>query len=192
MERALAYLEEFHRKEPLKAGATRGAVTQSFGRKTPAKFGHFLLEKLLKSGRMELDQDLVRISGHAISMGQDQAGLKKSLTDAYTRGWLSPPNLKDVLAELDVTLKTAQPVLKLLIDQGEFLKVKEDMFFVPDAIKALTDKVVGYLEANEEMGPGEFRELTGLSRKYAIPLLEYLDKEKITVRVGDKRRLRKR
>ncbi len=172
MDHALANLEEFHRREPLKVGATRGAVIGAFGRHTPPKLGHFLLERLARSGRVEIDQDLVRVSGHAISMGKDQAGLAKGILAEYQAGWLTPPNLKDVLEKLAVSAKDAQPVLKFHLEQGALLKIKEDMFFASGAMEEIRKKIGEYFEKNEEMGPAEFRDVTGLSRKYAIPLLE--------------------
>ncbi|MFN2343658.1 MAG: SelB C-terminal domain-containing protein, partial [Desulfonatronovibrio sp.] len=70
------------------------------------------------------------------------------------------------------------------------IKINEDFYFSQKAIEQLKVKITGFFESNEEMGPVEFKDLTGLSRKFAIPLLEFMDKEKLTIRVGDKRKLR--
>ncbi len=105
---------------------------------------------------------------------------------------MTPPNYKDVLEELGLEPKEAAPVYNLLMDQGELVKVKEDMFLSAAGMQEIRGKVIEFLTANEEMGPTEFRDITGLSRKFAIPYMEQLDKEKVTVRVGDKRRLRKK
>jgi len=87
-------------------------------------------------------------------------------------------------------MKEAAPVFRLLQEQGELVKVKEEMFFTSQALERIRDMVRGFFRDNPEMEPSDFRTVTGLSRKFAIPLLEYMDKEKMTVRVGDKRRLR--
>lgn len=97
-----------------------------------------------------------------------------------------------MLDPLNLTFKEASPVFKVLQDEGRLVKVKEEMYFAAAAVAELTAKVVGFFATHEDMHPQDFREVTGLSRKYAIPLLEYFDKEKLTVRVGDNRKLRKR
>ncbi|THB69380.1 MAG: selenocysteine-specific translation factor, partial [Desulfovibrio sp.] len=136
--------------------------------------------------------DLLHLPGHTVSLASDQEGLKQTLLDAYSQAGLTPPNLKDVLAPLDLTHKQAAPVLKLLVDQGHLVKVTEELYFPPSALDGLVEKVRGHFTDNETLDAPQFKELTGLSRKFAIPLLEHLDKQKITVRVGDARMLRKK
>jgi selenocysteine-specific elongation factor len=188
----LAFLAAFHAKEPLKPGVMRGELASTFGKALKPKLFHFLLERLVKKGEVASEAELLRLPGHKVSLASDQAKLKDTLTKAYVDGGLTPPNLKDVLDPLGLTFKEAGPVFKVLMESGQLVKVKEDMFFDAAALAGLKEKIVGFFTGNEEMGPVEFKDLTGLSRKYAIPLLEHFDKEKLTVRVGDKRRLRKR
>jgi selenocysteine-specific elongation factor len=191
-ETALKTLGEYHKKEPLKLGLPRGAFTAVWSKEVAAKLAHFLVERMLKKGELTAEQEVLRLPGHKVSLATDQADLRKKLMTAYEAGGLTPPNLKDVLDPLGLSFKEASAVFKVLMDEGALTKVKEDMFFSSVALKGLRDKLVGYFAGAEEMGPVEFKDLTGLSRKYAIPLLEYFDKEKLTVRVGDKRRLRKK
>ena len=88
--------------------------------------------------------------------------------------------------------KQAAPVIKLLQDQGELVRVKDDMYYHRPALEDIRDRMVGFFADHAEMSAPDFKDLTGLSRKYLIPVLEYFDKEKVTVRVGDVRHLRKR
>ncbi len=154
---------------------------------------HFLTERAVRQGGALLEGDLFKLPGHRVSLASDTARMRQAVLSAYEAGGLTPPNLKDVLDPLEVSFKEAAPVFKMLQDEGLLVKIKEEMYFAAPAVRGLTEKVVAwFLEGREEMEPSEFRDLTGLSRKYSIPLLEWLDKEKVTVRVGDKRRLRKR
>lgn len=191
-DKALGSLGEYHKKEPLKLGLPRGALTGVWPKEVASKLAHFLVERMLKKGELTAEQEVLRLPGHKVSLATDQADLRKKLMTAYEAGGLTPPNLKDVLDPLGLSFKEASAVFKVLMDEGALTKVKEDMFFSSVALKGLQDKIVGYFAGAEEMGPVEFKDLTGLSRKYAIPLLEFFDKEKLTVRVGDKRRLRKK
>ena len=184
------HVEEFHRKEPMKQGVSRGALASGWGRKLHPKLFHFVLERTLKQGDLAADGDLFRLPGHKVSLASDQAKLRGAILQAYAQGGLTPPNVKDVLSPLDLEMKEAAPVFRLLQEQGELVKVKEEMFFTSQALEKIREMVRGFFRDNPEMEPSDFRTVTGLSRKYTIPLLEYLDKEKITVRVGDKRRLR--
>lgn len=187
----LRFLAEYHRRETLKPGVTRGELHSTWGRKLNPRLFHFVLERLLKKGEMVAEQEVLRLPGHKVSLASDQAALKDRLLAAYRAGGATPPNLKDVLDPLGLTMKEAAPVFKVLLESGALVKVKEDMFFAGEAMAALKGLVVGHFNTAEELDPAGFREVTGLSRKYAIPVLEYLDKEKVTVRVGDKRRLRR-
>ncbi len=169
---ALAHLQTWHTKEPLKLGLPRGALAMAWPRDLPPKLGHFLIERMLKRGDIVFEQDVLRLPGHKVSLASDQDTLRTKLLDAYERGGLTPPNMKDVLESLAVSAKEATPVLQVLQGQGALTKVKEDMFFHAPALEGLKARIIGFFEGNEEMGPVEFKELTGLSRKYAIPLLE--------------------
>jgi len=188
----LAAVTAFHRREPMKQGLSRGELASTFGKALFPKLFHFLVERVLKTGRLAADQELLRLPDHKVSMASDQAKLFDTLKKIYDAGGLTPPNLKDVLEPLNLTFKDAQPVYKLLLAQGHLVKIKEDMFCAAAAFTDLVERVAAYFETAKEMDPANFKDIAGLSRKFAIPYLEYMDKEKITVRVGDKRRLRKR
>ena len=147
---------------------------------------------MLKRGELVADQELLRLPEHKVTLAADQAQLEEKLRSLYAEAGATPPNLKDVLESLNLETKEIMPVLRLLVERNILVKVKEEMYFHTEALVKLEKQLTGYFASHEELGPPDFKELTGLSRKYIIPLLEYFDKEKITVRVGDKRRLRKR
>jgi selenocysteine-specific elongation factor len=86
---------------------------------------------------------------------------------------------------------SASEVLQVMVKDGLLIKVKEDLYFHSNAIEDLRKKLVAFLKDSGEIDTPQFKEMTGVSRKYAIPLIEYFDKTQITVRVGDSRVLRK-
>ncbi len=182
---------EFHRREPLKPGMARPALAAGWGRNLPPKLIHFIIERLLRSGELAADGDVLRLAGHSVSLASDQAGLKEALLSAHAEAGMTPPNLKDVLDELGVDVKAAAPVLRLLTEEGSLVKVKEGLYFPTSAVARLRELMAVWFETHDDLDPAGFRELSGgLSRKYTIALLEYFDKERITIRVGDKRQLR--
>jgi len=186
----LSFMSAFHAREPLKQGVARGELASAWGRELPPKLLHFLVERLLKNTQLAQDQEFLHLPAHSIRLGSDQKNLKDSILHLYEKGGLTPPNFKDVLDGLGLDPKRSEPLYKLLLNEGRIIRIKEDMYFAASALAALKARVQDYFAANRELGPQEFRELTGLSRKFAIPLLEYLDKERVTIRVGDKRVLR--
>ncbi|MBG0789785.1 MAG: selenocysteine-specific translation elongation factor [Desulfovibrionaceae bacterium] len=188
----VAFLADFHKRESMKPGAQRGELASSWGRGLPPKLFHYILEKLLKKGDVVAEQEVIRLKGHKVSLASDQAKVRESVLAAYRDGGATPPNLKDVLEPLGMDFKQAAGVFRLLQDQGEIVRVSGDMYYHCAALDAIKDKMIGFFGQNEEMTAPDFKDLTGLSRKYLIPVLEYFDKEKLTVRVGDARRLRKR
>ena len=188
----LAHLAAFHKKDSMKPGVQRGELGSSWGRDLPPKLFHFILERLLKKGDVVAEQDILRLKDHKVSLASDQAKVRETLLAAYRDGGATPPNLKDVLEPLGLDFKQAAPVIKLLQDQGELVRVKDDMYYHRPALEDIRDRMVGFFADHAEMSAPEFKDLTGLSRKYLIPVLEYFDKEKVTVRVGDVRHLRKR
>jgi len=188
----LAHLAEFHAREPMKPGVARGALASGWGRRLSPKLFHLVLEGLVRKGSIASDAELLRLPGHRVSLASDAASLREKLLAAYEAGGETPPNLKDVLEPLGVSFKEAAAVFKVLLDEGALVKVKEEMYFARAPLNAVVGRTWAFFADHEEMTPQDFREVSKLSRKYAIPLLEYFDKEKLTVRVGDNRRWRKR
>ena len=153
-------------------------------------------------GRMlepeELIQDIAaslvpkRLAGHKVSLAADQAGLRQKLLDAHAAAQLTPPNLKDVLEELGVSAKEAAPVMRLLCEEGALVKIKDGLYYHGPVLNDILERVRRWFENNNNLDVGSLKEILGLSRKYLISLLEYMDNERITLRVGDQRRYRGR
>jgi selenocysteine-specific elongation factor len=188
----LGWLSAFHKKDSMKPGVQRGELASSWGREVPPRLLHFIVERLVKKGEVVAEQEMLRLAGHTVSLASDQEAVHSAVLTAYERGGTTPPNLKDVLEPLGMTFKQAAPVFKLLQEQGFLVRVKDDMYYHRPALNAISEAIVGFFDTRKEMSAPDFKELTGLSRKYLIPVLEYFDKEKLTVRVGDVRHLRKR
>ena len=188
----LAYLGEYHRREPMRQGLSRAELLSGFGRGMHPKLVHFLVERLVKSGQVVLEGDTLRLPGHVVSLASDQSGLRALMESAYVGAGLMPPTTKAFLEENGLAAKDVAQMYRLLMEEGVLIKVSEEFYYAKTAMDDIIGRVRGFFESNQEMGPQDFRDLTDLTRKFAIPVLEYLDKEKITMRIGDKRQLRKR
>ena len=188
----VSYLAEFHRREPMRQGVSRAELATSFGQGMHPKLVHFLVERLVKAGQTVLEGDILRLPDHVVSLASDQTGLRALIESTYLQAGLMPPTSKAFLEEHGLTIKDTTQMFRLLQEEGVLVKVSEEFYYARSAMDDIIGRVRGFFESNQEMGPQDFRDLTALTRKFAIPVLEYLDKEKITMRVGDKRLLRGR
>ena len=192
LERALAATRAFHEKNPLEHGMAKGVILAGMGAGVPPKLAHFALERLIRSGRLAAEGELLRLPEHKVSLADDQQALKETLLKAHLDSPLMPPNHTELFAELGITARQAQPIFKILVSEGALVKIKEDLYYLSSVMDDLREKVKQFLLEHGEITPGDFRDISGISRKNGIALLEHFDKEQLTMRVGDKRVLRGR
>jgi len=185
----LEMLKKFHNSNALATGMNRRELT---GRLTAElrmapEFAEFMLGRLAEQKKIDLAGELVRMAGRKIVMKDDEAESKKQIELAFASAGLKVPALKEVLAGLKVDRARAQQIVTLLLRDRVLVKVSEDLVFHRDALEKLKKDLLGLKAASPKIDVSRFKELTGVSRKYAIPLLEYLDRERVTRRLGDER-----
>ncbi|MFW6005191.1 MAG: selenocysteine-specific translation elongation factor [Desulfonatronovibrionaceae bacterium] len=187
----LEQLKDFHRRSPIRQGMSRGELSGKWAADIPEKLFFHVLERLIRQEKIVAEQEYMRLPGHKVSLAADEEKLKKKIAHTYQKAGLQPPTFKKLLEDLDLERKEAAPVMRLLQNEGVLVKINEDFYYSAAAVEDLKARIVRFLKSHQEMGPVEFKEISGLSRKFAIPVLEFMDKEKLTVRVGDKRKLRR-
>ena len=185
------YLKEYHGTNPLKAGMPKEELKSKFPRLKDAKLFNQVLTQMIKGRQIVQEENTVRLENHRVSLGQDQTATRNKIIQTYRNGGLQPPYFRDVVKELQLEPKHAKDVLMHLVEEGQIIKTKDDLFFDIDAVAKLKNKLVDFLKANGEISTPQFKEMTGVSRKFVIPLIEYFDAQNVTLRVGDSRKLRK-
>jgi selenocysteine-specific elongation factor len=188
----LAGAEEYLRDNPMKGGIGKEELKGRLPKQSDPRIFGTLLKALEKGGKVVTDRDLVRPFGRKAAANSNQAGLREKITEMLLRGGIAPPTLREMAETLTRSEKELLEHLNFLGRDGRAIKITGDLFYAPEPIAAIREKLVSCLKESKEITPGEFRDLTGLSRKFMIPLLEYFDREKVTIRVGNKRFLRKR
>ena len=186
---ASAFLSDFHKKNPLKIGMSKEELRTRLPKVDPSVF-QAALDELMKDGFLEVEKDRVKIKTAENKKDKDIEALEAQILKGLLRHGFTPPNLKDFALEIRQSEGKLRDVLERLIFEGKVVKVKGDLYFHSDVIEDLKKKVRSYLTEKKEMTPSEFKSVLDLSRKYMIPLLEYLDEIKVTIRAGDKRILR--
>ena len=185
-------LTQYHLTHPLKNGMPKGELKSKFPPIMSDKLFNHLLSAMIKSDKIVLSENNVRLADHKITLKADQSDIKKKIIDTYLNSRLQPPYFKELSGTLGIDPRESKNVLMLLVKEGSVVKVKEELFFHADVIADLKNRLKDFLKSNNEITTPQFKEMTGASRKYTIPLLEYFDDENLTIRVGDIRQLRKR
>jgi len=180
-------LASFHKKNQLVPGMGKEALREAFHLR-PEVFAA-VLELLLREKKIEVAGDLVRLPGHGVVMKDDEAESKKKIEQAFADAGLKVPALQEVLAGLKVDRSRAQKIMTLLLRERNLVKISDELVFHRGALEELRRLMLAQKAKSSRMDIALFKEITGVSRKYAIPLLEYLDRERVTRRVGDAREI---
>jgi len=185
----LGLLEAFHADNPLRAGISREELRSRAGNAQERVFAQLLLS-LEAEGVVRSEKDQVRLTSHAIRLSAEQQRVVSGLEADYREGGAAPPSPEEALARLGVKGNEKHELFQLLVADRRLLRVKEGLYFHAEALGSIQDQLVGYLKDKKEIGPAGIKDLLGVSRKYAIPLLEYFDAQRVTVRQGEHRVLR--
>jgi len=181
----LAIARHFHDANPLLPGINKEELRAT-------KWGHAelfdgVVTALLREKKLEVDDELLRLPGRGVVMRDEEAESKSQIEQAFAMAGLQVPALKEVLASLPVDKVRAQKIVTLLLRDRVLVKLSDDLVFHRDALEALRRQIVAQKTKTPKLNVGNFKDLFGVTRKYAIPLLEYLDRERVTRRVGDER-----
>jgi selenocysteine-specific elongation factor len=177
-DRLVKTVREFHQKQPLLPGIARQDLR---GGLPP-----FLLDAVLAiSTELVSDGDIVRARSHKLVLKEDEAQARAKIESAFESAGLTVPALTDVLAKSGVESARARTLLQILLREKRLIRINDELVFHHSAMDRLHALLAG--RRGQRFAVPVFKEWTGISRKYAIPLLEYLDRERITRREGDER-----
>jgi selenocysteine-specific elongation factor len=183
-------LETYHSANPLKQGMPKEELKSKLPSEVDGKLFNALLSDLLGSNAVAQEKDKVRLAGYHIALEGRQQELEEKIEGLMRRGGLSPPAVKELSEQLNAMEKEIQEILALLTNKGSVVKLKGGVHFHKGPLDELKKRLIAFLKEKGKISTQDFKALTGVSRKYAIPLAEYFDATKVTVRVGDDRILR--
>ncbi|MGH9356756.1 MAG: selenocysteine-specific translation elongation factor [Terriglobia bacterium] len=193
-ENMLQALARFHKANPLVAGMSkeglRGQASLrahgSFVNPSPAAF-QSALESLTIGRRIETRGETVSLAGRGVQLDSQEAAAKQEISRAFEQAGLRVPATAEVLASLSVDRTRAEKILQMLLKEKALHKIAEGLIFHRSALEGLRKLLEERKARDNRLSISTFKELTGVSRKYAIPLLEYLDRERVTRRSGEER-----
>jgi selenocysteine-specific elongation factor len=157
----------------------------------PEKVFNALLQDLTASGELEVSRDKVKLARHTVTLSPAHQAAIEALESDFRQAAYQPPSADEALEAHQLTHADDRELLQVLVDQQKLVRLKGEIFYHRDVFEDIERQLRSYLEHKGEITAGEFRDLLQISRKYAIPLLEHFDNQRLTMRIGDKRVLRK-
>jgi selenocysteine-specific elongation factor len=186
---AVGALEQFHRSFPLRPGMSREELRGRAGAPDERIFAH-LVAGLEAAGVVRTDRDKIRLASHDIRLNPEQQTMVDHLERDFLAAAAAPPSPEEALTRAGLSGDEDHELFQVLVEARKLVRVKESLYFHAQALDAIQDKLVTMLRERKEIGPGDIKDLLGISRKYAIPLLEFFDSRRVTTRVGERRVLR--
>jgi selenocysteine-specific elongation factor len=186
-------LERHHKREPLARGMLRETLREKvFTHSSPELFSA-VIAKLESTRAVVSEKDTVRAEGHSVGLSEEDAQISARIEQVYREAGVESPSIDEVMKRAAVTIAQrtqARKILQLLVDGKKLVRIQNELFMHGAVVEELRQKLHNYASQHEPqrlIDVPAFKELAGVSRKYAIPLLEYFDREQVTRRAGDKR-----
>lgn len=184
----LARVESFHKENPLSPGIAKEELRANVGRRVRVETFRAAVDELLRQNKLIAQGELVKKPGSDITLTLEEAQAKQQIEQAFGKAGLAVPSVKEVLAQLAIESRRAEKILQILLREKRLVRVSPELIFHCEALGQLGPLLLNYKRSKgERIGVPAFKELTGITRKYAIPLLEYLDRQRLTRRMGDER-----
>ncbi len=181
-------VEKFHKENPLLPGISREDLRSNLGKRVRPEAFRAALDDLVAQTKLDVQGEIVKRAGATITLDPEEARAKEQIEKAFAAAGLAVPSVKEVLSKLPVEPKRAEKILQILLRDKVLVRVTPELIFHRDALAQLRDRLSVFKKnKGERISVPIFKELTGITRKYAIPLLEYLDRERVTRRAGDER-----
>ncbi len=181
-------VEKFHKENPLLLGVPREELRTILGKRVRPETFQAALNELVLQKKIALEGELVKKPGSEIVLTSEEARAKEQISQAFQEAGLAVPSVKEVLSQLAIESRRAEKILQILLRENALVRVSPELIFHAAALQNLRELLQKYKKSKgERIGVSSFKDLTGVTRKYAIPLLEYLDRQRLTRRAGDER-----
>jgi selenocysteine-specific elongation factor len=184
-EKLIVALEAFHKANPLVGGISKEELREKLGLHQTVM--ESLLAQLIRDKKAEVAGEQVRLVGRGVELKDEEAKAKQQIEKAFADAGLRVPLMKEVLERLPVDKVRAQKLVTLLLRDRVLVKLADDLVFHQTALQGLRQVMATQKAKAPKIDVATFKDLIGVTRKYAIPLLEYLDQQRVTRRVGDER-----
>lgn len=186
-DKIVSFLTAFHNDNRLHPGVTKEELRASQFVDAPSFFLDALLARLVQNKKILIEGEIVRLADHKVVFKEDEKAAEQEIISVFKQAGLTVPALPELLEQLTLDRSRARRVVENLLREGILIKVTTDLIFDAQTLGELRKKLVQQKLQSDQLTVPEFKILAGVSRKYAIPLLEHFDRIKVTRRVGNDR-----
>jgi selenocysteine-specific elongation factor len=184
--------KQFHSKYPLKEGIPKEELRSILGDYISSRLFNTAVKDLEKNGRIATEKENIRLTGHRVDLSGELDDLRAQVADLYLKAGLAAPTVKELQEKFAQRKGPLSKVVAVMINEGALVKISEDIYLHKDNLAGLREAYKNLLLKDGKATPATFKELTGLSRKFIIPMMEYFDRTRLTIRTGDERILREK
>ncbi|MBU1672392.1 MAG: selenocysteine-specific translation elongation factor [Actinobacteria bacterium] len=188
-ESVVGFIDEFHRSRPLEEGIARDALKKKLLASWEPRAADLFLDRMAAAGLIEIEGKSVRLPGAGVSVSGEDGRLMDDILARIESAGYAPPSLGELAEALGKEKRGLVDLLSLAQKEGRLVRVSPDLYYTPKAMSEI-EKRLRQATGSGTISVSDFRGVIGASRKYALPLLEYFDRNRVTVRVGDVRKLR--
>ncbi len=171
----VAWVDKAHVDAPLESGLPLQSLRTSGGREAAPELIEEAIRRLVNRGEIVIEGPRVRRAGHAVSLGPAEQAARDALYQAIADGALMPPGPAELASGTDTPRPLVNDLLRLLVEEGALVRITPDLLLTADAERELRESTLAVLRDVDEPAPSEFREALGVTRRFLIPMLEYLD-----------------
>jgi len=182
----ISFLKQFHSDNPLKGGMPKEELKARL--KSECTGGDEIFDLLPKIEEIALDKDMVRLRDFKVSLSTADKGMKEKIISLLNKDGFQSPSKTELAQAFSINEREAGDLLKLMTQEGALVRINDATYIAKEQYDRMIGLLKGFYAKKPEMTVADFRDLLGTTRKYALPLLEYLDSNKITLRIGDIRK----
>jgi selenocysteine-specific elongation factor len=190
--RILLEMRAYHERYPLKEGISKEELRSTAGQFARPRLFNMAVRELEKRGAIVVERENIRLSGHRVDLKGELEDMRSKIAQIYIDAGLTPPSIKELMEKFAGQRSLAESVINVMLKEGSLIKINEDLYFHKEVLTRLREDYKSLLVRDGKATPASIKELTGLSRKFIIPLMEYFDITKLTIRAGDHRILREK
>ena len=184
-------LSIFHEQSPLVPGMRKQELLGRLVSGTDSRLFQWVLNRLAEKKGIRVQQEYLSLPDHRPALQQGQQKIKEMVVSLYIAGGFKPPTRREVLEYSGAGEKELVEILQLLVREGILVKLNDDLYYAEGCMRELSEQALNLMQQYGELTIQAFKQQTGLTRKFIIPVFEYFDRTRLTIRMGDKRVARK-
>jgi len=186
-EKIRVHLKSFHQQYPLREGCPREDLRARFFSSLNPRLFQFLLRTMAQENIIKLSGQAIALADFVPQLGEEQQKVARQIEKIYRERSCQPPSWPELVKQMGMNENQAQELREFLFRQGTLIKITDEFYLHTAVFDQIKKLIKNYLQEKKEISIGEARDILNTSRKYILPLFEYLDREHLTLRAGDKR-----